>query len=48
MSYRSGEIVPESGIYMDSETGEEVTCVKGKPFPPSNGTFTLVRKTQHE
>ena len=47
MTYESGKIVPESGIYKDLDTGNEVTCVKGEPFPPSVYGFTLVRKTKH-
>jgi hypothetical protein len=38
--YRTGEIVPVSGQYAavnvnGQETGREVTCVRGEPFPPT-------------
>lgn len=45
--YKSGEIVPVSGIYYDLESKSEVTCVKGEPFPPSSEGFVLRRETQH-
>lgn len=53
--FRSGELVPASGIYQmrDSEDVDirEVTCVKGEPFPPTDepgGYFVLVRATNAE
>lgn len=46
--YKSGEKVPESGIYKCSKCKNEVTCVKGEPFPPccKDNYFILVRKTK--
>ena len=39
MKYYPGKSVPQSGIYGQySESGtkvNEVTCVKGEPFPPT-------------
>ncbi len=53
MKYTPGQIVPQSGIYgMYSSTDkkeDEVTCVKGEPFPPTRRPgmyYKLVRKTQ--
>lgn len=45
---KSGEIVQQSGIYQCSKCKNEVTCVKGEPFPPccAGNTFTLVRATR--
>lgn len=38
--YKSGQIAPRSGQYPQlgprgGETGQEVTVVKGEPFPPT-------------
>lgn len=45
---KSGEIVPQSGIYKCSVCKNEVTCVKGERFPPccQGATFILVRATK--
>lgn len=42
----SGETVKVSGIYKCSVCGNEVTCVKGEPFPPccKGSNFILVRE----
>ena len=54
--YKPGDVVPTSGIYKvthdPAHTEEhEVTCVKGKIFPPCRDChhprFVLVRTTQH-
>ncbi|MCL4693347.1 MAG: YjzC family protein [Candidatus Hydrogenedentes bacterium] len=50
MGYRPGNIVPQSGIYRCNKCGNEVTCVKGEPFPPcangcSGNEYYLVRAT---
>jgi hypothetical protein len=44
MSYRPGHIVPVSGIYSEVTdrnflSGRNVTCVSGKPFPPTQDNF---------
>lgn len=46
--YKSGQIVPQSGIYKCTNCNNEVTCVKGEPFPPccANAGFVLVRATR--
>lgn len=48
MGYKSGQTVPQSGIYKCSICKNEVTCVKGEPFPPchAGNEFTLVRATK--
>ena len=48
MAYKSGEKVQQSGIYKCSKCKNEVTCVKGEPFPPccAGNYFTLVRATR--
>lgn len=53
MQYQPGEIVPQSGIYgqySNSGTKEnEVTCVKGEPFPPTPKPrmyYKLIRATR--
>jgi len=53
MKYYPGKSVPQSGIYGQySESGtkvNEVTCVKGEPFPPTPGPnmyYQLVRATR--
>ena len=33
--YEPGEEVPQSGIYINPQTGEKTTCVEGEPFPPT-------------
>ena len=45
---KPGEIVQKSGIYKCSVCKNEVTCVKGEPFPPCcKGTkFILVSPTK--
>ncbi|WP_160670678.1 zinc ribbon-containing protein [Clostridium sp. C8-1-8] len=47
---RSGQKVEQSGIYKCTSCGNEVTCVKGEPFPPcakcNNSEFRLVRATK--
>lgn len=40
-AYQPGSTVPESGIYIQVDreykaVGENATCVKGEPFPPTN------------
>lgn len=54
--YKPGDIVPASGIYRvthDPRHAEphEVTCIKGKIFPPcrtcQHPRFALVREAQH-
>lgn len=53
--YKPGEIVPRSGQYAKigprgGNTGEEITSVKGKIFPPSKKpkiTYKLVDPTKH-
>ena len=56
--YKPGDEVPYSGIYKvkhdDKHVLEphEVTCVKGKKFPPCNGCgeyprFTLIKAAHH-
>lgn len=54
--FRPGEIVPESGIYRVMHDPahmqtHEVTCVKGKPFPPCRDCrqprFQLVKAAIH-
>lgn len=48
--FRSGELVPASGIYQmrDSEDVDirEVTCVKGEPFPPTDheGGYFVIKQ----
>ena len=53
MKYSPGQIVPQSGIYgLYSSSGtktNEVTCVKGEPFPPtpqSGMYYKMVRATK--
>ena len=56
MSPKSGEIAKKSGQYeiigpRGGKTGNEVTVVKGEPFPPtpkSGQSFTLVDETKHK
>ncbi|BAS60432.1 MULTISPECIES: YjzC family protein [Leptolyngbya] len=51
--YRPGQTVPISGIYAEvnrfaRSTGRNVTCVKGEPFPPTQGTgdgYVLIQVT---
>ena len=43
--FKSGEKVPDSGIYYDLGNKREVTVVKGEPFPLSPDGFVLRRKT---
>ena len=50
MLYRPGELVPASGIYRCIRCGNEVTCVKGEPFPPcasgcAHSEYEMVRAT---
>ena len=48
---KPGTIAPESGQYIDSTTGNEITGVKGKRLPPTSkpgGTFNLVDRTKHK
>ena len=55
--YKPGDDVPRSGIYEvehdnDHVEEHEVTCIKGKKFPPCNHCskgvrFTLVRAAHH-
>jgi len=33
--YKPGDEVPQSGIYINPQTGEKATCVQGEPFPPT-------------
>jgi hypothetical protein len=35
INIKPGEIVPDSGIYKDTNTGEQATLVKGEPAPPT-------------
>jgi hypothetical protein len=46
--YKSGQKVPQSGIYRCVRCNNEVTCVKGEPFPPccAGSYFILVRATR--
>ena len=48
--FKPGQIVPQSGQYLNEMTGTEVTCVKGKKFPPGpqDTTYTLSRATKHK
>jgi len=50
MAYTSGQIVATSGIYKCTKCGNEITCVKGEPFPPcskcNGSSFVLVRATR--
>lgn len=54
-TYKPGETTPRSGQYekigpRGGETGEEITAVKGKTFPPSEKagtTYKLVDPTRH-
>lgn len=56
MSNKSGEKANRSGQYKiigprGGDTGQEVTVVKGEPFPPtpkSGQTFEIVDKTKHK
>lgn len=45
---KSGQKVQVSGIYKCSKCKNEVTCVKGEPFPPccAGNHFILVRATK--
>jgi len=52
--FKPGHIVPTSGQYeihgpRGGKTGQEVTAVKGEPFPPTqkkNQSYKLVDKTK--
>jgi len=48
--FKPGQIVPQSGQYLNETTGTEVTCVKGKKFPPGplGTTYTLSSATRHK
>lgn len=49
MSFQPGETCSTSGIYKNTTTKNEVTVVKGEPFPPTAGpsqTYVLVRETK--
>ena len=49
--YHPGEVVEISGQYKNPSTGTEVTCVKGKRFPPApekGQTYILTDKTKHK
>jgi len=48
--FKPGQIVPQSGQYLNERTGTEVTCVKGKKFPPGpqGTTYTLSSATRHK
>jgi len=54
-TYKPGETTPRSGQYekigpRGGETGEEITAVKGKTFPPSEKagiTYKLVDPTRY-
>jgi hypothetical protein len=55
MTYKPGEIVPQSGIYEElTSSGSkvtEVTCVKNEHFPPTewNGYhYQLVHAAKHK
>jgi hypothetical protein len=42
---------PVSGQYQNTETGNEITGVKGKPLPPTSkpgGGYKLVDQTKHK
>lgn len=45
----SGEIVKISGIYECNKCHNQVTCVKGEPFPPCcpGVNYKLVVETEH-
>lgn len=47
---RPGNITPESGQYLSSTTGQEITAVKGNRLPPGpKGTiYKLVDRTKHK
>ncbi len=45
---KSGEIVQQSGIYKCSIFKNEVTCVKGEPFPPCCKGNTLYTGKSHK
>lgn len=49
--YKPGEEVPVSGQYKNIQTGYEVTCVEGEPFPPTrkpNQRYIKADVTKHK
>ena len=49
--FNPGETVQDSGIYKNTTTNTEVTCVKGEPLPPtpaSGQKYVLVQPTKHK
>ena len=48
--FKPGQIVPQSGQYLNEMTETEVTCVRGKRFPPGpqGTTYTLSSATRHK
>lgn len=48
---KPGTPAPQSGQYLNTGTGTEITGVKGKPLPPSpqpNQQYKLVDPTKHK
>lgn len=46
-----GTPAPRSAQYRNNATGYEVTAIKGKPLPPTQGkgqTYTAVDPTKHK
>ncbi len=48
--FKPGQIVPQSGLYLNEKTGTQVTCVRGKKFPPGpkQTTYILSDATRHK
>jgi hypothetical protein len=46
-----GTPAPRSAQYRNNATGYEITAIKGKPLPPTQGkgqTYTVVDPTKHK
>lgn len=50
-TFKPGQTVPSSGQAKNNRTGNEVTVVRGEPFPPTpkrGDTYSIADKTKHK